>query len=279
MLRHRGVAESAVRVVVHRRRPGREVRFPGAGAPGADELVLERAAAEHEVVGRGTGHLGEDRLERRRPLRDGLVLGHARVGAALHADVAVRPRLGRDPLDDVVRVGRLFDGEGAVVDAEGRSRAACVGDRDGVAAVQHVLEHRIAFGLREDPDVALLVLDLEGAGVAGVVEDRRQGFRRLDAVCRRDEVVDRDADAVRHRHVDGVAVGAVVGRFPRVGAEACLLAAGWEIAAGRRAGERRGDEGRYGKRGGEKGGGRRVADLRCHRVHPWKVVARRARLP
>ena len=123
------------------------------------------------------------------------------------------------------------------MDAEGGAGAAGVGHDHRVAAVEHVLENRILLAGSEELGVAVLVRGHHGARVAGVVEDRRQRFRSLRAAGRRDEVVDRDADAVGHRDVDGVAVGAVVGRLPRVGAETArpLAVRRRRIAAIRRA--------------------------------------------
>ena len=52
---------------------------------------------------------GKDRLEVRRRRSGGQPLGGAEVGDAIHADVAVGPRLSRGPLDGVVAVGGLVE--------------------------------------------------------------------------------------------------------------------------------------------------------------------------
>ena len=106
-------------------RQGVEVRLHvGIGRLGVSQLPGATAHPEHPLAHRQEEATMSDRLVqvgvRRRYDRDdglqmwrvrrcGQPLGARHTGAAGHADVAVAPLLGRDPLDDIVAVVRVVD--------------------------------------------------------------------------------------------------------------------------------------------------------------------------
>src|SRR5262245_772299 len=68
--------------------------------PAAEKAVMVDAALIAEVaVDVGGAVAGTDALEVRRLLRGGVILAPAPVGVADHPDIAVAPRLLRDPFD------------------------------------------------------------------------------------------------------------------------------------------------------------------------------------
>ena len=82
-----------------------DIGAEGARGPGGEEPQLEGAAAIDPVVEQVRGRLPHKyRLQGGRLRRADHVCGLTRVGAAQHADLAVRPRLLRDPLHGVVAV-------------------------------------------------------------------------------------------------------------------------------------------------------------------------------
>ena len=104
-----------------------------------DDPQSKRAAvddAADAMIDRWIG--GNDRRQMRRLRHGREMLGRANVGAAHHADLAVRPRLGGDPLDRVVAVRHVVahPGPGALrVDATSR-----------VLKDHHVAVSRVGFG-------------------------------------------------------------------------------------------------------------------------------------
>ena len=147
----------------------------------------------------------EDRLQVRRPLGGGVDLHRREVGDADHADVAVAPRLGRDPLDEVVGVLAERHAAGVVVAdhlAAGGARAAQVGDDVGVvllddagdvAGLEAAVPQRAGATLRRQ--LQRLRLEVLAVGAHG---DERGPRLVLGAAVH----VDGEGDPVAHRHVD-----------------------------------------------------------------------------
>ena len=106
-------------------------RAPIAVRPETAPAVAE--LEETEIVVRGRMH-GADRLQVRRALRRGFERSDAAVRCAPHADVAVAPRLLRDPLDRVVPVAPFLRIERDVVDPFGAAEATEVDDHRCIAA-------------------------------------------------------------------------------------------------------------------------------------------------
>ena len=135
-----------------------------------------------EVPGRRDDR--RDRLEMRRPARGGEPRRLADVGTAGHADVAVAPVLGRDPLDRVVAV---------VVLVEVREELAV-----GVEAAAHVLHGDDVAALRE-----LLVEVLAGA-LSDLVVGRAHEHDRQGALDIGADEVERELHSVAHGHAQVV---------------------------------------------------------------------------
>ena len=147
--------------------------------PSFAALVLE-AVRRHDVR--------PDRRKVRRPLERRPHLRDRAVGAADGSDPAVRPRLGRDPLADVVAVASRVRRGGVVVDAGGL----------GAVAVAQV-DERDVVALR-DEEVGDLAVALVGLVVRRVEHDRREAAVDEAAVARRPVDVEREPHAVPHRH-------------------------------------------------------------------------------
>ena len=142
-------------------------------------LIL-KAVRRHDV--------GPDRGQVRRALERRAHLRDRAVGAPDGADPAVRPRLRGDPLADVVAVPARVRGGGVVVDARGL----------GAVAVAQVDQHDVE-ALRHEEVRDLRVAPV-GLVVRGMEHDRREAPLDEGAVARRPVDVEREPDAVAHRH-------------------------------------------------------------------------------
>ena len=129
-----------------------------------------------------------DRRQVRRSLERSTHLGDGGVGAAHGADPAVRPRLGGDPLADVVAVPTGVRRGGVVVDAR----------RLGAVAVAQVDQHDVV-ALRDEV-VRDLAVPLVRLVVRRVEHDRREAALDERPVARGPVDVEGEADAVAHRN-------------------------------------------------------------------------------
>ena len=133
-------------------------------------------------------HVGPDRGQVRRALERGPYLRDRAVGAADGADPAVRPRLGCDPLADVVAVATGVRRGGVVVDAR-RLRAV---------AVAQVDQHDVV-ALRDEV-IGDLGVPLVGLVVRRVEHDRREPpLDEVPVTCGPVDV-EGELHAVPHRH-------------------------------------------------------------------------------
>ncbi len=165
----------------------------------------------------------EDGLEGRRALGRGQYLHRAEVGDADHADVAVAPGLGRDPLDEVVGVLAQRDAAGVVVAdvlALGRAGApqvaddvdvALLDDARDVAGLDAAVPHGAGPTLRrggQREGLEFLAVRAQGheSGPGGVAEAAVGVGREGDAVAHRDTEVLADGDALCAR-ADRLGVG------------------------------------------------------------------------
>ena len=142
-------------------------------------LVLE-AVRRHDV--RPDGRQVRRALERRAHLRD------RAVGAPDGADPPVRPRLRGDPLADVVPVPARVRRRGVVVDAGGL----------GAVPVAQIDQHDVVAP--RDEEVRDLGVALVRLVVRRVEHDRREAALDEVPVARRPVDVEREPDAVPHRH-------------------------------------------------------------------------------
>ena len=143
--------------------------------------AVERRHALEPAVDVGERHARDDRLEGGVAGRDRSPLREAVVAVAPHADVAVRPRLPRDPVDRVVAVGDLVD-ERERLALRAESPAHVLRD-EGVAARDEMR------GQERDPAVAAVLV---------VRQAHEHGGERPGAVG---EVhVGGQVHAVAHRH-------------------------------------------------------------------------------
>ena len=147
--------------------------------PSLAALVLE-AVRRHDIR--------PDRRQVRRTLEGRPYLRDRAVGAADRADSAVRPRLVGDPFADVVAVAARVRRRGVKVDPGGL----------GSVAVPQV-DERDVVALR-DEEVRDLGVALVGLVVRGVEHDRREAAVDEAPVLRGPVDVEREADAVPHRH-------------------------------------------------------------------------------
>ncbi len=157
--------------------------------------------AEQAVVDGGLVEVGgdgdrEDRLQVRRPLDRGLELGHGEVADADHADVAVAPRLGGRPFDEVVHVPPLLP----IEEAEHAARsagAAQVGDDVHVAA----RDEEVAGAGLDEAHRRAEVLDLtrigRGRDQRGIAAGRRGA---VDVRQQRNSVAQADGHVIVARH-------------------------------------------------------------------------------
>ena len=133
-------------------------------------------------------HVGPDRGQVRRALERGPYLRDRAVGAADGADPAVRPRLGCDPLADVVAVAPGVRRGGVVVDAR----------RLGAVAVAQVDQHDVV-ALRDEV-IGDLGVPLVGLVVRRVEHDRREApLDEVPVTCGPVDV-EGELHAVPHRH-------------------------------------------------------------------------------
>ncbi len=191
-------AGQVVRVAAERIRGRDERAARDEHEPERDEADVVLAAGEHHVAVRVTHRQDrEDRLQVRRALRGGEDLGDREVGDAVHADLAVAPRLERRPLDELVAVALLSRAE-VVPRAAGAAGATDVDDHMHVAALHEVV-------VRTSDDAAAAVVrgdrddDREASGRVGTMNERVQD----DAVRHRDRNVRLLDDAVLRGPVVG----------------------------------------------------------------------------
>ncbi len=195
--RQEGLRRHPGRGPARRGRPRRRVtRQAGAApqvrrdvAPGPVEpRAVPHAARVPEVRGRGEGHRRHHRHEVRRRLDRGEPLDGAGIRQAEGADLAVRPRLRRRPLDRVEAVGAFL-----LIGDEGPVRGVAPADvlHDDRVAARHRLLHDGAVG---------------GAGLA---VGRAVDERRIAPLARRTPDIGPQHDAVAHRH------GGVAGEHAR----------------------------------------------------------------
>ena len=174
----------------------------GSGHEPHDAAVVRRLV---EVV---VAAADEDRLEARRPLGGGEHLHGPEVGDADHADVAIAPGLGGDPLDEVVGVLPERDATGVVVadvltfGGAGASQVAddvdvVLGHHAGdVAGLDAAVPHRAGSPLRRGGQGEGLELLAVGA----------QGHQRGARLVVGPVVgVGGELDAVAHRHPEVLA--------------------------------------------------------------------------
>ncbi len=185
--RCRATADGRERVVEHLRQwPPAPVGRPlvrDVVGPVLAEVVraVERRHALEPAVEVGERHPRDDRLEGRVAGCDRGPLREAVVAVAPHADVAVRPRLPRDPVDRVVAVGDLVDERDRLA-LRAESPAHVLRD-EGVAARDEMR------GQERDPAVAAVLV---------VRQAHEHGRERPGAVG---EVhVGGQVHAVAHRH-------------------------------------------------------------------------------
>ena len=180
--------------------------------PSADEARNGEPAVEHAL--RQAGVLGRDAGEGGRGEGGRMELHHPLERDPHHAHPGRRPRLGRDPLDDLRDVVAGAPGVGELR-AERRARPAEVHGDEVVAAVDQlardrpllVLRHQIAgLQVRE-----LLLIhggalgeprDHKRAAVRRRVKHRRQRAVESPTALRGVQHVDGDAAAVLHRNVN-----------------------------------------------------------------------------
>ena len=163
-----------------------EVQDPAPGGKGPPrEVELEDAVGVRDLLlpAPGGGR-GDHRAQVRRKLRRRGPLHPAHVAEPGRADLAVAPRLGGGPLDDVVGVGRVVDEREPL--ALRLAPAARVGGHERVAV--GLVEH----GLVADQRLA----------VFAVRRDRDDGRHRLLLGARRQVDVGGQFDPVAHRDAD-----------------------------------------------------------------------------
>ena len=149
-----------------------------------------------EVVGR---EQRRDRLEMRRLHRRSRELSHREVADAEHADIAVAPRLGGDPFDEVVKILPLLAVEQGPR-AAGAAGAAGVDDKVDVAARNEEVGRAGLYEAERSADVLNL------ARIRGEGDERRKGAVgvRLEEIGeQRRPVAHGDADIVGAAHREG----------------------------------------------------------------------------
>ncbi len=180
---------------------GDVLRVLGVDEERPEHVLLHRAALTALVLEAVRRHdVRPDRRQVRRRLERRAHLGDGGVGAADGADPAVRPRLRRDPLADVVAVTTGVRRGGVVVDAR----------RLGAVAVAQVDQHDVV-ALRNEV-VGDLAVPLVGLVVGGVEHDRREAPLDEVPVARGPVDVEGEPHAVSHRDHD------VLGQDDPVGA-------------------------------------------------------------
>ena len=162
--------------------------------PQQREAELVGAAAERPAVVRvGRGDDRHQRAERRRPAPRGRPLGVADVRLAEHADRPIGPRLGRDPGDRVLAVGRL------VLERHPRAAraaaAAGVLHHDGVAGPHHA--QHVDGEVHDRRDLLVVRRPAEQGGDGAVALRQVEVGREFDVVARRhpNVLLDRDPHA------------------------------------------------------------------------------------
>ncbi len=189
LLRERGVVEHLLGVLGMDEQRPEHVALHRAALAGAVRVVVRR----HDVR--------PDRRQVRRPLERRADLHLAGVRAADGADAAVAPRLGGDPLDDVV----------AVVAGVRRRRMEVRARALGAIAVAHVDEHDGVAA--RDEEVGDLRVTLRRLVVRRVEHDRREAALGEAFAASRTIDVERQPNAVPHgdhdvlRNDDAVPVG------------------------------------------------------------------------
>ena len=179
-------------VLMHRREMADQIAEQVDDAAGifvaeAAELAIGAARIERE----------DGAQMRRLFLGDGKLLG-AEAGNADHADLAVAPRLRRDPLDQVVAIPFARAAAFGLADAARRADDMDIAARHeelGIAGLHRPGPQRRPGRLRRQRRRhvgALKILVVDGKG-----EQRREFAGRLGAID-----VDADFDAVAHRHHD-----------------------------------------------------------------------------
>jgi hypothetical protein len=180
---------------VHRRELARDIAGPRHHGgvvvdPSAQKAVMVDAALVAEVaVDVGGAVARADASEMRRLLRGGVILAPAPVGIADHPHIAVAPRLRGDPFDQIVAVVLLVRVEEIPLSLR-KPRAPRLGD-DVHIAFRHI--EAGGAGLDRVTPVRRLLLDVLRIG-------RHRQQRRITASRDRAIDIDREPDAVEHRH-------------------------------------------------------------------------------
>ena len=155
--------------------------------------VVGQEAATHVVdvirVAVHGGAAGDDRLQRRRTAKGELQPVEPAPGDPDHADVAVAPRLARDPGDHLLSVAELLL---RILVVEDAVRIPGAGDVDPDAGIARRGEHRMGGGVARRGAVTLSIRQIFQNGGGGRIRLRPpQSSRQLASIRELDPGIDR----------------------------------------------------------------------------------------
>ncbi len=185
-----------------------EVETLDEGDVPVEELPVD-AVGEDVLVPVERRHLGHDRPQVGRSRARDLELHPAGIRDPVEPDVAVAPRLRREPLGDVVAVGPVLRVAQLVPRPEGCTRAPPVGDADDVAVRDQPVRRSVGGqGANDRPG-----REFRRAMIARGLPDNGQRIGVEVPVLRRTEDVDCELRSVSGAHVLGEAEPSVVLRL------------------------------------------------------------------